>query len=149
MKATVAVHNPGYTFDDKVLPVGASMFARMHRNPSAGVPPMHAEQARKRGKPSRRCTTCPPSTCSRAIAPNNSCALGSAGGRTGPCREVEPHLKALYAFDPDGARVQQNSTRRWQNGAPAGTLDGVPVTIKDNIATKGDAGAAWAPPPTN
>src|SRR6201996_1170617 len=50
----------------------------------------------------------------------------------------EPHLKALYAFDPDGARaVAKASTDRWQAGEPAGTLDGVPVTIKENIATKG------------
>src|SRR5919202_420031 len=42
----------------------------------------------------------------------------------------EPHLKALYAFDPDGAReAAKASTARW--------ADGVPVTIKDNIATKG------------
>src|ERR1700742_4961680 len=50
----------------------------------------------------------------------------------------EPHIKALYAFDPEGARkVAKASTERWQNGEPAGTLDGVPVTIKENIATKG------------
>ncbi|MGH6778017.1 MAG: amidase [Bradyrhizobium sp.] len=50
----------------------------------------------------------------------------------------EPHIKALYAFDPDGARqAAKASTERWQNGKATGALDGVPVTIKDNIATKG------------
>ena len=50
----------------------------------------------------------------------------------------EPHLQALYAFDPDGARaVAKQSTERWRNGAPQGVLDGVPATIKENIATKG------------
>lgn len=50
----------------------------------------------------------------------------------------EPHIKALYAFDPEGARIAaKQSTERWQKGEPTGVLDGVPVTIKDNIATKG------------
>lgn len=50
----------------------------------------------------------------------------------------EPHINALYLYDPDGARtVAKASTDRWQAGEPMGTLDGVPVTIKDNVATKG------------
>ena len=50
----------------------------------------------------------------------------------------EPHIKALYLFDPDGARAAAKaSTERWQKGEATGVLDGVPVTIKDNIATKG------------
>src|SRR6187399_27960 len=50
----------------------------------------------------------------------------------------EPHIKALYLFDPEGARATARaSTDRWQKGEPMGTLDGVPATIKDNIATKG------------
>jgi aspartyl-tRNA(Asn)/glutamyl-tRNA(Gln) amidotransferase subunit A len=50
----------------------------------------------------------------------------------------EPHIKALYAFDPDRARAAaMASTERWHKGEPSGPLDGVPVTIKENIATKG------------
>src|ERR1700754_3895394 len=50
----------------------------------------------------------------------------------------EPHIKALYAFDPDSARATAKAaTERWQKDQPAGPLDGVPATIKDNIATKG------------
>jgi aspartyl-tRNA(Asn)/glutamyl-tRNA(Gln) amidotransferase subunit A len=50
----------------------------------------------------------------------------------------EPTLKALYAPDFEGARkAAMASEKRWQQGKPQGALDGVPITIKENIATRG------------
>ncbi|HEX2009952.1 MAG TPA: amidase [Roseateles sp.] len=55
----------------------------------------------------------------------------------------EPHLHALYAFEPETVLAQaQACTARWQRGEPLRnaqglTLDGVPVTLKENIATRG------------
>jgi aspartyl-tRNA(Asn)/glutamyl-tRNA(Gln) amidotransferase subunit A len=52
---------------------------------------------------------------------------------------AEPSLKALYAFDPERARkAAAASERRWFDGVPCGPLDGVPITIKENIATAGE-----------
>jgi aspartyl-tRNA(Asn)/glutamyl-tRNA(Gln) amidotransferase subunit A len=49
----------------------------------------------------------------------------------------EPRLQALYAFDPDAAlRDARASEQRWMSGQ-AKALDGIPATIKENIATKG------------
>lgn len=65
----------------------------------------------------------------------------------------EPHLNALCRFDPAQVREQAlASTRRWAAGVPLSEIDGVPVTIKELIATQGDrvaqgsAAAADAPP---
>lgn len=50
---------------------------------------------------------------------------------------LEPKLCALYALDPAGARAAaRESEYRWRRGE-AGPLDGVPVTVKENIATRG------------
>ncbi|GAA1711391.1 amidase [Kribbella yunnanensis] len=50
---------------------------------------------------------------------------------------LEPHLCATYALDPDGARTAaRESEARWRDNT-AGPLDGVPVTVKENIATRG------------
>lgn len=51
----------------------------------------------------------------------------------------EPKLKALYAYDPAAARAAAKASEaRWLKGE-ALPLDGVPGTIKENIATKGVA----------
>ncbi|MCB8880649.1 amidase [Acidisoma cellulosilytica] len=45
---------------------------------------------------------------------------------------------ATWAMDPEGAMTAaRQSEARWMAGTPAGPLDGVPVTVKENIATKG------------
>ena len=52
----------------------------------------------------------------------------------------EPALKATYALDPAAALAEAGKAEtRWGRGEPAGVLDGVPVMIKENIATKGVA----------
>jgi Asp-tRNA(Asn)/Glu-tRNA(Gln) amidotransferase A subunit family amidase len=71
----------------------------------------------------------------------------------------EPSLHASYLMRPELALAQaRESEARWLRGAPCGPLDGVPVTVKENIATAGDpmplgtaaselvAAAADAPP---
>ncbi|MBS0446612.1 MAG: amidase [Proteobacteria bacterium] len=50
----------------------------------------------------------------------------------------EPHLRATYAYDPDAALAQARASEaRWLKNAPRGPLDGVPLMIKENIATAG------------
>ncbi|MBL8349841.1 MAG: amidase [Burkholderiaceae bacterium] len=50
----------------------------------------------------------------------------------------EPELCALYAYDPDAALAQARASEaRWRHGAPLSALDGVPGTLKENIATRG------------
>ncbi len=50
----------------------------------------------------------------------------------------EPHLHALYAHDPVSARREaEASAARWANDAPLSALDGVPVSLKELIATRG------------
>jgi aspartyl-tRNA(Asn)/glutamyl-tRNA(Gln) amidotransferase subunit A len=56
--------------------------------------------------------------------------------RIGAC---EPSLNALYRVGAEAALAQaRDSERRWREGRPLSPLDGVPVTIKENIGTRGD-----------
>jgi aspartyl-tRNA(Asn)/glutamyl-tRNA(Gln) amidotransferase subunit A len=50
----------------------------------------------------------------------------------------EPRLHALYAFDRDAVlSAARASEARWLKSEPISPLDGVPVTIKENVATRG------------
>ncbi|WP_034387799.1 amidase [Comamonas composti] len=61
----------------------------------------------------------------------------------------EPRLGALSLLLPEAALEQARASEaRWLKGQPMGALDGVPVSIKDNIATQGQptpVGTAAAP----
>jgi aspartyl-tRNA(Asn)/glutamyl-tRNA(Gln) amidotransferase subunit A len=51
----------------------------------------------------------------------------------------EPHIHATFLYAPERALSEARASEaRWAKGEPVGPLDGVPVTIKDNIATRGD-----------
>jgi len=51
----------------------------------------------------------------------------------------EPRLQASYLLRPELALAQaRDSEARWRQGEPCGPLDGVPLTLKENIATRGD-----------
>jgi aspartyl-tRNA(Asn)/glutamyl-tRNA(Gln) amidotransferase subunit A len=51
----------------------------------------------------------------------------------------EPRLNALYRLDRDAALAQARASEaRWRAGRALSPIDGVPVTIKENIATRGD-----------
>src|SRR5271165_5877466 len=51
----------------------------------------------------------------------------------------EPHIAATWLYAPERAlKEARASEARWMKGEPIGPLDGVPVTVKDNIATRGE-----------
>jgi Asp-tRNA(Asn)/Glu-tRNA(Gln) amidotransferase A subunit family amidase len=52
----------------------------------------------------------------------------------------EPQLAATWALDAEAALAQaQASEARWRARSPLGPLDGVPLTLKENLATQGVA----------
>lgn len=54
------------------------------------------------------------------------------------CERVNPQINAIVTLDAEGARMQAiASEQRHQSGAALGPLDGVPITIKDNILVAG------------
>jgi aspartyl-tRNA(Asn)/glutamyl-tRNA(Gln) amidotransferase subunit A len=70
-------------------------------------------------------------------------------GALTPVEVMEAMLERIAAFEPiihatcycidatAARRAAQAAEARWQKGAPLGALDGVPVTVKDNLETRG------------
>lgn len=53
-------------------------------------------------------------------------------------KRFHPELNAFTIVDEPGAMAQATASEaRWAKGAPSGALDGVPVTIKDLVLTRG------------
>jgi aspartyl-tRNA(Asn)/glutamyl-tRNA(Gln) amidotransferase subunit A len=51
----------------------------------------------------------------------------------------EPRINAMYRLHRDSALEQAHAAEnRWRAGRPLSPLDGVPVTLKENIYTRGD-----------
>jgi aspartyl-tRNA(Asn)/glutamyl-tRNA(Gln) amidotransferase subunit A len=51
---------------------------------------------------------------------------------------VNPAINAVVALDRDGAlEAARRSTARWRTGAPLSALDGVPISVKDNLHLEG------------
>jgi len=86
----------------------------------------------------------------RALAPERKLSLIALyrSGETYPTEvmgailarieNLNPKLNAFCFLDREGAqRAAAESTARWLAGAPQGPLDGVPVSIKDLIVTRG------------
>ncbi len=52
--------------------------------------------------------------------------------------KVNPLLNAIVTLDIEGARAAAEASEvRWRKGTPLGPLDGVPITVKDNIPVRG------------
>src|SRR6476659_5986788 len=51
----------------------------------------------------------------------------------------EPRINALYRVSAEQALGQARAAEaRWRSGAPLSPLDGVPITLKENLNTRGD-----------
>ena len=58
----------------------------------------------------------------------------------------EPAINAMYIVSSDAAlKAAKAAEKRWAKGAPLSALDGVPVTVKENIGTKGDPAPIGVP----
>jgi len=53
------------------------------------------------------------------------------------CAAVNDKLNAVITFNPKADSAARESAKRWRDGTPYSALDGVPMTIKDNLLVAG------------
>ena len=58
---------------------------------------------------------------------------------------IDPDLNAYVFLDPEAAAAAEASDARFRAGRPLGPLDGIPVSVKDNLLVKG-CPAVWGSP---
>ena len=76
---------------------------------------------------------------SRAFARGELSPVEAARAALARGEAWEPSIHAMYIVHRDAAlAAAREAEARWRGGAPLSPIDGVPVTIKENIATAGD-----------
>ncbi|GAA1866207.1 amidase [Brevibacterium marinum] len=90
-------------------------------------------------------------TMTRGYASGDFDPLATLTAVTNRMDEYEPVINALHHRDDERSQAAaEASAARWREGRSLGPLDGVPVTIKENIARTGvpmPSGHAWAEVP--
>jgi Asp-tRNA(Asn)/Glu-tRNA(Gln) amidotransferase A subunit family amidase len=92
----------------------------------------------RRGAPLSPLHTLSAAELARAFAAHELSPVEVTRAALARIEAFEPRLHALYAPQPEAAlAAARASERRHQQGAALSVLDGVPLTIKENIATQG------------
>ncbi len=80
----------------------------------------------------------PAATLTRAFRDGSLSPVDATAAALARVEAWDDQLCATWAMDAEGAlAAARASEARWRDGATLGPLDGVPVTVKENIATKG------------
>lgn len=89
-----------------------------------------------------------PASADPATAPATQLRRAYATGQLSPVQvheavqariaRFEPTIHALATHEPElSAELARAAERRWRRGAPLGPLDGIPVTVKENLGQAG------------
>ncbi len=86
---------------------------------------------------------CPASELGRAYARGDCSPVDVIDCLAHRIETINPHINAFVTLDLEGARIAAAASEaRWRAGAPLSALDGVPVSIKDNL-TVGGMRSTW------